>query len=249
MREFFHRHQAWPASFFEEQLALTYSKILTQGDSVVDVGAHTGFHSQRFSSLIGSSGHLVCVEPIPEIHRQLQRNMLEAEARVEFFEGVLSDRPGTLDFLHVPENPGESGLKERKKYGVPEVSFQRLSVIASTLDDIAANKPNLRFVKIDTEGAELSVLAGATRVLAGQRPVISVEWGYDTYSSFGHQAIDLWNFARQNSYSLFDLFTNMVTSAEDWRDVSDRGSWDFIMVPDEKIAWYVYSLAAVVNRE
>lgn len=73
------------------------------------------------------------------------------------------------------------------------------------------------------------------------RPVISVEWGSDTYAPYGHEARDLFAFARGRGYSLFDLFANMVGSEREWLEVTDRGSWDYILVPDEKVAWFIYA--------
>lgn len=76
-REFFHHHSAWPAQFYEDQLAITYSKILDPGDYAIDIGAHTGFHSKKILESMGTTGKLTCVEPLPEIFESLKENCID----------------------------------------------------------------------------------------------------------------------------------------------------------------------------
>lgn len=156
MREFFHHHGAWPAAYYEERLAKVYSKILDPGDRAVDVGAHSGFHATRILDCIGPSGHLICVEPLPEIFSQLQENLKGPSDNVTFFNGVLSNENNSnISFQRAVGLPGESGLKERARYGVPGTKTETLSVQSKRLDDIVSDHNALKYIKIDTEGESL----------------------------------------------------------------------------------------------
>lgn len=243
MREFFHHHHAWPGQFFEEQLAKVYSKFLEPGNVALDIGAHTGYHSTRILEGIGPRGAIYCIEPLPEIFEMLSCN-LKPYGNATLVNGVLSDREGELSFQRAIGIPGESGLRERQRYDLPNVTTETITVKSTTLDRFTQSFSRLDYIKIDTEGAELTILSAAERVLKVLRPIVSVEWGCDTYLSYGHEAASLFRFARANDYSVFDLFSNMVCSEREWIEVTDRAGWDFILVPDEKLAWYIYRLNA-----
>ena len=154
---------------------------------------------------------------------------------------MLSDTVGEVSFTRAVGLPGESGLRERRRYALPDTKLETLTVDSRSIDDFVSPGEPLKYIKIDTEGAELTILQSSGRVMQDFRPVISVEWGSDTYIPYGHKPEDLFRFARSRSYSIFDLFVNMVGSEREWMEVTDRGAWDFLLVPDEKIAWYVYA--------
>lgn len=239
MREFFHHHHAWPAQYFEERLAQIYRNVLEPGDIAIDIGAHTGYHASRMLDAVGETGHVVCIEPLPEIFQQLTEN-LAGYSNATLFNGVVSDVEGEVTFQRAVGLPGESGLKERKRYDKPGTTTETITVRSTTLDDVAALLDKVNFIKIDTEGAELTILSSGPGTLARVRPIVSVEWGSDTYLPYGHHAGSLFEFARAHQYTIVDLFSNMICSAREWSEVSDRASWDFILVPDEKLAWYMY---------
>lgn len=240
-RELFHHHSAWPAQFFEDRLAITYSKILEPGDNAIDVGAHTGFHAKQILDRIGEAGKLTCVEPLPEIFKILTANLKDRPGNIVLFNGVLSDTLGEVTFTRAIGLPGESGLRQRRQYAIPDTKIEEITVESRSIDEFLSPDEPLKYIKIDTEGAELTILNSSKTVMQQLRPVISVEWGSDTYLPYNHKAEDLYRLARSRQYSIFDLFVNMVGSEREWLEVSDRGSWDFLLVPDEKIAWYVYS--------
>ena len=241
MRELFHYHNAWPAQYYEERLAIIYGKWLRAGDHAIDVGAHNGFHASQILDCIGPNGQLTCVEPLPEIFAQLKAVLHGRCQNVKFFNGALSSTEGKVTFRRAVGLPGESGLKERQRYGLPDIKVEEITVECRRLDDLAADCEALQYIKIDTEGAELTILESGAHIMAELRPVISVEWGSDTYVSYGHSARDLFVFARSRGYSVFDLFINMVRSEREWLEVSDRASWDYVLVPDEKVAAFVYA--------
>ncbi len=241
MREFFHHHRAWPVDFFEQQLSNTYSRFLEPGNVVFDVGAHTGYHAIRVLEQIGETGEVYCFEPLPEIFEQLNTNLSRFK-NARLFNGVLSDTIGKLSFERAIGLPGESGLRKRQRYDLPDIRTETLIVQSTTLDDMTTGIKRLDYIKIDTEGAELTILAGGKRTLLELRPVVSVEWGSDTYLSYGHTAASLFDFSRQHGYSIFDLFGNIISSRRQWLEVSDRAAWDFILVPDEKLSWYIYKV-------
>ncbi len=230
------KHQAGLVPDYEEFLRESFERFLKPGDIVIDVGVNHGRHFRRFLELTGESGRTIGFEPVPAF---VEHSLAVCGSASEIRQKALSDQPGSGEFLFMTNAVGESGFKERTSAGnrgaVP------IQVEISTLDDELRDLPHLRYIKIDTEGHELSVLGGGTEIIDRFRPIISVEWGAPTYSLYGHSLIDLYAWAVAHNYRVSDLFGNVVVSEDEWRLVSDQSYWDFFLVPAEEIeSWRAY---------
>lgn len=154
-------------------MAVALRAALSPGDDAIDVGAHLGdVTRQILQSTV--TGRVLAVEPLPHLAAGLRRTLVDA---VIIEECALTDgEPGEVEFLHVKNNPGYSGLKERDYPEDPE--FEKLTVKTQRLDDLVEKhglKP--RLIKIDVEGAELLVLRGAAKTIKEYKPLILVEHG------------------------------------------------------------------------
>jgi FkbM family methyltransferase len=138
------------------------------GSRVVDVGAHVGFFTQRFAGWVGPGGRVIALEPEPinfgRLCRRLQRTGLAA--RVEAVNAAAVEASGRF-FLKVdPTHPGDHQLAPG---GLP--------VRGVALDrQVEPDDPReVSLVKIDVQGAEARVLAGAAETLQRFRPTLLVE--------------------------------------------------------------------------
>jgi FkbM family methyltransferase len=138
---------------------------LGPGDLFVDVGANVGIYSTWAAKIVGTNGAVIALEPCPtprvwfqEICRQ------NGLTQVDIVPCAASGTPG-MGSMHTID--GASGLSRLVGPG-----FGTFEVSVTTLDDLLASKvPAL--IKIDVEGNELSVLAGARRTLERSRvPVV-----------------------------------------------------------------------------
>jgi FkbM family methyltransferase len=137
------------------------------GASILDIGAFEGEYA--LAARRANTAALICAfEPNPNSARQL-RAALETH-RVMLVEAALSDEEGQIPFVF---NGAESRVARNTRVNVRE--DVRL-VNALTLDGwSAANAATPSLIKIDVEGAEVSVLRGAQRILAECRPIILCE--------------------------------------------------------------------------
>lgn len=132
-------------------------------DCVVDVGANVG----QFATAIrraGYRGPIISFEPVPEAFAELQdRSASDPDWTVKRI--AVGDRPGTLD-LNVSEASNISSffdVKEEYIAGRPPARVCRTErVPIATIDDLLREAPYERiFLKTDTQGYDLKVLAGA----------------------------------------------------------------------------------------
>jgi FkbM family methyltransferase len=133
-----------------------------------DVGAHIGFISAIAARVVGTTGHVVAFEPLPQNVGRL-RQTVEANGlrNVTIRDAAVSSSVGTRAF-YVHSSSAMGGLTPTD--GVP-----RIDVMTTTLDaELGAARPPA-LVKIDVEGSESEVIAGAQRLFNDVRPLLIIE--------------------------------------------------------------------------
>jgi len=217
---------------YEAILETNYRRWVNAGDMVVDVGAHTGRHLGPLAELIGIHGMAHAFEPIPSIFNQLQGNF--TRPNIVLHNCALADFTGTSTFTFAQGTPQESGLRQRI-FNVPDQARPtEIQVPVKRLDDFPFNMAEFSFMKIDTEGAELSGLKGSVDTIKKYRPIIAVEYGYPSYSAYGLDKYSLYEFADHIGYFMKDIFLNDLSDRSEWGVACDSVYWDFVMVPVER---------------
>jgi FkbM family methyltransferase len=162
---------------FEDPLPAAVATLLPALDGAFyDVGANTGF----YSVLVGRLCPEVVVrafEPVPEIADYFADNIALNRLRIEVERVALSDTDGSAD-LHLP--PADHGLIESSASLNAAFKDQVASTIRVRCERLDAAQQRLgdervSLIKIDVEGAEDLVLAGARDCLERSRPVVAVE--------------------------------------------------------------------------
>jgi FkbM family methyltransferase len=79
---------------WEPNITHVISGILQEGDVFVDVGANIGYHSLLGSKLVGSTGSVVAIEPVPDTFAMLLDNLrLNSCSNVRAVNVAVSDCP------------------------------------------------------------------------------------------------------------------------------------------------------------
>ena len=135
----------------EERAAL--SETLHDDFIFLDVGANAGVYSIYMASQLGTRGRIICVEPDPETRQRLEFNVAaNGYDNVTIVPKALSDRTGSLRLFVDRENRGQNSLVDSG--GTPlDVDCTTLEQL---LEDLQIKTPDA--IKIDVEGAELSIL-------------------------------------------------------------------------------------------
>ncbi len=149
----------------EEQALLR--RFLGPGMTFVDAGANKGDFTLLAARLVGPKGRVVAIEPEPRNRHWLERSIaLNGYGNVEVVHAALSDEHGETT-LHLSELSGHHTLLSDR----PGRDAGALRVETSRLDSLLGSHP-IDFLKLDVEGAELLALAGATRILAREEPLV-----------------------------------------------------------------------------
>jgi FkbM family methyltransferase len=154
-------------------------KVLCDEDSrVLDVGANIGMTALAFSQIC-PRGQIAAIEPVPRTFRYLQRNVAEAGARnLKIFNFALGRSVGTALMQGHPSNFACSFVAD--KYTIPADDHFSYEVPVRRLDDTFSelSLDRLDFLKVDVEGFELEVFAGAQEILNAYKPIVFLEMNH-----------------------------------------------------------------------
>jgi FkbM family methyltransferase len=147
---------------------------LRPGDVALDVGAHVGFLSAVMAATVRPNGKVYALEPNPGSFRRLQRLEESSRGAIRAFSVAASDRRGPIRFFADSRTPMYSTTVPR----MAGAEARAIEVPGARLDQFIRENQlgRVALVKIDVEGAELSVLEGMRGVLdEGERPTILCE--------------------------------------------------------------------------
>jgi FkbM family methyltransferase len=161
--------------------------VLRPGDVVLDVGAHIGTFAVPLARVVGIEGVVVCFEPVPATAR-----LLDANVELNGLGRIITTRRRAVaaDEAHYrvvdadPDNTGARFLEPAP----------RGMVTAVGLDGWLEHNQwvaRVDLLKIDTEGMELDVLAGASATLAEHSPMVYAEISGDQLGRTGASVEDI----------------------------------------------------------
>ncbi len=138
---------------------------------ILDVGAHNAGWSRTASSIF-QNGKFFLIEPKVEMEPYLQKFVKENSGAAYFLVGA--GAKNEVKTLSLWPNAGEgSSFLPREQGALQEKGVQRKVQIV-TIDSLISDgrMPSPQFLKVDVEGLELQVLAGANLALDSSEVVI-----------------------------------------------------------------------------
>lgn len=148
--------------------------LIRQGDVVFDVGANLGLWAIPASRRAGPHARVEAFEPVPENHARLVRNLaLNGVDSVRCHCLAVADVSGERAFRAAPHNSAHGSLVARQENPGETVP---VTSIDEHCDRHGIDR--IDWLKVDVEGAESLVFAGAVRLLSGPAaPAILFEVG------------------------------------------------------------------------
>ena len=201
----------------EPHLQRAIRKYVAAGDTVYDVGANQGYVSLSLARRVGPGGRVFAFEPVPRNIETFRRNIqINGIENVRLLEFAASDRTGEA-VIRIAANLSTASLVWHRN----DPSATELSIRTVSIDELVAageiGRP--KFVKVDVEGAEDSVLQGMRRTLSAARPVEFVEC-----SEAGRE--EAWHLLRELQYRCQSAITGKwIDTIEEYRHS------DFLWLP------------------
>jgi len=192
---------------YEEQITRTCASLLSPGMVFADVGANYGLYTLIAAYSVGDTGRVIAFEPqrqlLPVIQHNLEQNGLR---HVVVKHCAIGHETGAAE-LHQPaaNNEGQATLRlhEHERDSRP-TEWVQVKPLLNVLEEEGVSR--LDAMKIDVEGAEYSVLAGAEAVLRqGHTQFIFVECIDTHLGRFGHRMTDVISLLLDCDYRLFGL--------------------------------------------
>jgi len=143
-------------------------ELVSVGCTAIDVGANRGYYSWALSRVAAT---VEAFEPNPILARFAQSKL---GRRARLHQAALSDHAGAAT-LYVPRRPNGSSLHIIGNLGnvYAHDRVDEIQVRLATLDSYGFK--NVGFLKVDVEGSEMEVLAGARETIRINRPNMVIE--------------------------------------------------------------------------
>jgi FkbM family methyltransferase len=184
----FLRHRSFLAHLargYEEYLGEVFAEAVRPGATVVDGGAHIGFHTVTAAKKVSPTGLVLAFEPDPYNYAALVLNVRRNGCgNVIARRRALAEGPGVA-VLHQSLGTVSTSLAERDARFGP---FREVETELTSLDHELAGITGPLAIKLDLEGAEPRALAGM-KTLAGRSDVVCiVEVNPDALEAAGSSA-------------------------------------------------------------
>ncbi len=191
---------------FEQMETEFVKRLLRRNMTVVDAGAHHGLYTLLASKRVRWDGRVIAVEPSPRECARLEKHLrLNRCSNTDLVACALGEDPGEMDLYLV--DGAQDWCNSLRPPAVDEpvrtvrVSVRRLDDVLEKLD-----VSKVDFLKLDVEGAELSVLYGAMKLLHREsRPAILAEVQDTRTQPWGYAAREIIQFLIRMDYRWFAI--------------------------------------------
>lgn len=146
-----------------------FSRYIKPGNLVLDIGANIGVFTVFFAKSVGETGAVIAFEPQRLVFQSLCANVaLNSLTNVLCWQQAVGEEKGAIVV------PLLDHTKSNNFGGVALGDWKDGETIPLvTIDDL--NLPQCDFMKIDVEGMERQVLAGARKTILRHQPVMYIE--------------------------------------------------------------------------
>lgn len=158
----------------ERETLQLFLRLLPEVATVLDIGANTGLFA-LLAAIQNRQRAVYALEPVPNVYKRLVLNsQLNCTTNLQAINAVISDADGRT-ILHVPVGdmlPTEASMLSTFRRNIFAMDLETRSLDSFVKEH---NINNVDLMKIDTEGTEHKVFAGARNVIRRWRPVIFCE--------------------------------------------------------------------------
>lgn len=169
---------------FEPTETQLVRESIKPGYRVLDIGAHIGYYTLLFASLVGRDGGVIAFEPDPTNFRLLEKNVAEnGHTNVTLAQKAIAEKSDRRLLYRSSSNSGDHRLVP------PPGEREVVEVECAALDEfLEGDSRRIDFIKMDIQGAEGWALQGM-RNLIEENPSLKLltEWSPSSLKLAGYQ--------------------------------------------------------------
>jgi FkbM family methyltransferase len=187
-----------------------------------DVGANKGLYTSALTKRFPNLTEIHAFEPNKTLYSNVLTHLRSSKVKINNL--ALGSTEGEAILFSVPGQSGLGSLTKRELWHHDLEASEQSAVEVSTLDKYcqSAGVVNIDILKIDVEGHELDVLAGATKMLDEKRiQLVQFEFGgcnVDTRTYFR----DFWNLLnRKYGFDIYRITPFGLTKLKDYSELDE----------------------------
>jgi len=136
---------------------LIFEKAIRKGMTVLDLGANIGYYVMMERNLVGHTGHIIAVEPVPSNFELLKRNVeLNNIKNIQLLQMAGANNDGTAT-LHMSKTSNHHTF-HRKDAGF--LSGETIEVKTMTVPSLMRKYGKADLMRMDIQGHEVEVMNG-----------------------------------------------------------------------------------------
>ena len=211
---------------YESEDADLLYQLISNGNTIFDIGANIGWYSLVFSKKFPES-IIHSFEPLPSTYRSLTANLaLNKVERVTSNNFGFSNEAKTLKFY---SSASTSVSSSSQNITEDENAIETICEVI-TLDSYVAEK-NLAIdiIKCDVEGAELFVYQGGMQTLEKYKPMVFTEMLRKWSAKFGYHPNDIISlFARYGYQCFYNNGNNRLALINEINETTSKTNFFFL---------------------
>ena len=220
------------SGIFEHENLQVELALIKPNTEVFDIGANIGIMIAPVLKT-APTVTLVAIEASPNNLPYLKKTHEHSpyKDRWTIIDKAAFDHVGKLTFqMASAANGAYDSIHNNKR-----VDFEKtVEIECTTIDTVwqSRKKPEVSFIKIDIEGADLVALKGGVNCITQCKPAILMEWNQVNILPFNLVNKDLWDFTQSINYTIYSLPNlNKATDLKDF-DLFSRFTENFLLIPN-----------------
>jgi FkbM family methyltransferase len=189
------------------------SEVISEGSTVLDIGAHVGVFSLIFGSCVGETGKVLAFEPNPKTFESLKYkadNNPSLNVIPHNYACTKENGKFTFNYSNPEFGTGMNGgffdsleLGDQiKQFHGHQIEVEGINILEFLNKNYSNELDKIKFIKTDTEGFDKEVLKTLAPIITKNKPVLMVE-------AFTHltkeEILDFWNVLKSFEYEIYDV--------------------------------------------
>lgn len=172
---------------YEKYTTILFKRFVSEGMNVIDIGANIGYYTLLAAKLVGERGKVFAFEPELRNYALLLKNIeVNSYKNIIPLQKAVSNKTGKAKLFLDKVESGAHSL-----YKAEEDATQDIMVDAISLDEFFKGKEYpIDIIKIDVEGAEMTVLLGMTKIVKNNDDL-------KIFTEFCHPGLQISGFSAQ----------------------------------------------------